>query len=43
MKKIKLNKRDVVALVIIAIIVVYSFVYVSYKQLEYYKIGRAHV
>lgn len=40
MKKIKLNKRDVVALVIIAIIVVYSFVYVSYKQLEYYMFAR---
>ncbi|MBR3162593.1 MAG: hypothetical protein IKF17_00625 [Clostridia bacterium] len=36
MKKIKLNKRDVVALVIIAIIVISSFIYVSYKQLQYY-------
>ena len=40
MKKIKLNKRDVVALVIFAIIVVCSFLYVSYKQLQYYMFAR---
>ena len=36
MKKIKLNKRDIVALVIITILVIASFIYVSYKQLQYY-------
>lgn len=40
MKKIKLNKRDVLALVIIAIIVIASFLYVSYKQLQYYVFAR---
>ena len=40
MKKIKLNKRDIVALVIIAILVIASFVYVSYKQLEYYMFAK---
>ena len=40
MKKIKLNKRDIVGLVIIAIIVIGSFIYVSYKQFQYYKFAK---
>lgn len=40
MKKIKLNKRDIVALVIIAILVIVSFIYVSYKQLQYYMFAK---
>lgn len=36
MKKIKLNKRDVVALIIIACIVVFAFLYVLYRQIQYY-------
>lgn len=40
MKKIKLNKRDIVALVVIAIIVIGAFLYVSYKQLQYYMYAR---
>lgn len=40
MKKIKLNKRDILALVIIAIIVIASFLYVSYKQLQYYMFAK---
>ena len=40
MKKIKLNKRDIVALMVIAIIVIAAFLYVSYKQLQYYMYAR---
>ena len=40
MKKIKLNKRDVVALVVLAFIVITAFIYVSYKQIEYYKFAK---
>ena len=40
MKKIKLNKRDIVVLVIIANLVIASFVYVTYKQLQYYMFAK---
>ena len=36
MKKIKLNKRDVVALILLTIIVIGSFAYVLYRQIQYY-------
>ena len=40
MKKIKLNKRDIVVLIILAFIVITAFIYVSYKQIEYYKFAK---
>ena len=40
MKKIKLNKRDIVALIIIAIVVICSFIYVSYRQVQYYMFAK---